>query len=89
MIATYDSSSGFVLYLNGEQKSTSSTTGTMTAQTWDSDNKLIGCIQDNTISSVTRDRFFDGKISMCRIYSKVLTASEVLQNYNAFKGRYE
>jgi len=88
VIATYDSSSGFVLYLNGEQKSTSSTTGTMAAQTWDSDNKLIGCIQDNTSSTVSRDRFFDGKISICRIYSKVLTASEVQQNYDANKGRY-
>ena len=88
VIITYDSSSGFVLYLNGEQKSTSSTTGNIGTQEFDTSNKIIGCLSDDTVSTTRRDRFFDGKISICRIYNKVLTASEVLQNYNAIKGRY-
>ena len=34
-------------------------------------------------------RSFDGRISMAMVYNKALTAAEVEQNYNAFKGRYE
>ena len=91
VIITYDSSSGFVLYLNGVQKSTSSTTGTIgtPGSAFDSNNKLIGCVSDNTGSVNFRDRFFDGKISICRIYNKVLTASEVEHNFDAMKGRFE
>ena len=32
--------------------------------------------------------YWDGKFAAVRIYSKGLTAAEVLQNYNAYKGRY-
>tara|TARA_B100000427_G_scaffold320713_1_gene320371 strand:- start:172 stop:915 length:744 start_codon:yes stop_codon:yes gene_type:complete len=88
VIITYDSSSGFVLYLNGDQKSTSSTTGTITNGTHDTSNRLIGCLSDNTSSSALLDRFFDGKISICRIYDTVLTAAEVKQNFDAHKGRF-
>ena len=91
VIITYDSSSGFVLYLNGDQKSTSSTTGTIgtPSSPFDSNNKLIGCVKDDTGSVNFRDRFFDGKISICRIYNKVLTATEVIHNFDAMKGRFE
>lgn len=33
-------------------------------------------------------RNFAGNVSICTAYNKALTASEVLQNYNATKGRY-
>ena len=32
--------------------------------------------------------YFDGRISMVKMYSKVLSAAEALQNYNASKDRY-
>jgi hypothetical protein len=32
--------------------------------------------------------YFNGKISIGRVYSKTLTDEEILQNYNATKGRY-
>ena len=32
--------------------------------------------------------YFNGKLSQPQIYNRVLTASEVLQNYNALKGRF-
>jgi len=91
LIVTYDSSSGFVLYLNGDQKSTSSLTGTIgfPSSPFDSDNLLIGCVKDDTNSVNFKDRFFDGKIAICRIYNKVLTGTEVKQNYHAHKWRYE
>ena len=34
------------------------------------------------------NRGFYGNVSVCRAYNKVLTDQEVLQNYNALKGRY-
>jgi hypothetical protein len=32
--------------------------------------------------------YFNGNISIVRLYNRVLTASEILQNYNATKGRF-
>jgi len=32
--------------------------------------------------------FFDGFMSSCSFYNRVLTASEITQNYNALKGRF-
>jgi len=88
VIATYDTSDGFVLYLNGLQKETDSSTGTFSNYGYDSSYRLLGCLVDNTSSSSYNDRFFDGKIAICRIYNKVLTASEAKQNYDAMKWRY-
>jgi hypothetical protein len=34
------------------------------------------------------DRSFDGKIGVAMVYNRVLTAEEILQNYEATKGRY-
>ena len=38
--------------------------------------------------SFTNDRFLNGNVSGLLIYNQALTAQEVLQNYNATKGRY-
>ena len=46
---------------------------------------LIGAELD---SGSSFGNYFDGKISSTLIYSKTLTASETLQNYNALKNRY-
>jgi hypothetical protein len=39
-------------------------------------------------SSITTTHFFVGRIPIAQIYNRALTASEVLQNYNAQKGRF-
>ena len=89
LIITYNASSGFVLYLNGVQKSTSSTTGTFAdSNIGDVNNRLLGCLRDDASDNTTKNRFFDGEISLCRIYNRDLTASEAKQNYDAYKGRY-
>tara|TARA_Y100000114_G_C11683728_1_gene289925 strand:+ start:135 stop:899 length:765 start_codon:yes stop_codon:yes gene_type:complete len=91
LLITYHNSDGWVLYLNGLQKATSSSAdhiGTFNNYGYDSSYRLIGCLVDNTSSSSYSDRFFDGKIPICRIYNKVLTASEAKQNYDAMKWRY-
>jgi len=36
-----------------------------------------------------QDAFIDGSIAKVHVYNKALTAAEVLQNYNAHKGRFE
>ena len=38
--------------------------------------------------SATGDGYFNGNISNVQIYNRALTANEILQNYNAMKGRY-
>jgi len=37
---------------------------------------------------ITYGQFFAGKLALFRIYSRALSASEVLQNYNALKDRF-
>jgi hypothetical protein len=32
--------------------------------------------------------FYNGALSICRVYNRVLSAAEVLQNFNAARGRY-
>jgi len=67
------------LYLNGELVSTVITTKRTS----------ITNVEDFQIGrSSYISRFFDGKISSAQIYNKELTDSEVLQNYNAQKGRF-
>jgi hypothetical protein len=33
-------------------------------------------------------QFFDGKLSVAKIYNRALTAAEIKQNFNALRGRY-
>jgi hypothetical protein len=47
-------------------------------------NIYIGAIDPNVIAG----GYFDGKIAQVQMYNKALSASEVLQNYNATKSRY-
>ena len=46
----------------------------------------VGVGMDN--GSVYGSSYYGGSYSSLAIYSKVLTATEVLQNYNAYKGRF-
>jgi hypothetical protein len=39
-------------------------------------------------SDAGNGRFFNGRISMLQLYNRALTAAEILQNYDATKGRY-
>jgi hypothetical protein len=33
-------------------------------------------------------RYYNGRIAMCQIYNRALTSTEILQNFNATRGRY-
>ena len=40
------------------------------------------------VGEANNSQHFGGKIAQASVYNRVLTAAEVLQNYNALKGRY-
>ena len=69
-------------YLNG-QFITTIPVGTASIKTGEENPFCIGI----TGSDLDNDPF-DGKISQVLAHNRALTASEVLQNYNATKGRY-
>jgi hypothetical protein len=75
---TFNTSTGWVLYLNGEQVDTSSSTTTFT----NGNTVRIGAYYDAA-------NLFDGDIANVFIYNRVLTATEIAQNYNAQKSRFE
>ena len=63
---------GELVYTNGSSISFSNVTANMRIGSWNH----------------TTGRELNGKIGTIRAYHKTLTASEVLQNYNATKGRF-
>jgi hypothetical protein len=74
---TYSNTSGWVLYLNGIQEVTNANTTTFTGN----QEILIGAYS-------TGANVFTGRISNVQVYDRVLTATEILQNFNAFRSRF-
>lgn len=79
-VGTYDGAT-IKMYVNGNFYSSTSYIGTASsggtirvARRWD--------------SGTTVTNFIDGLIPIVRVYNKALNGSEVLQNYNATKGRF-
>lgn len=79
VVATFNSTQ-MQLYVNNSLIGTVSTGDSLV--NGPNDGIAIGADRD------TGGRYWDGKISVFRIYEKVLTSTEVDQNYNAIKGRY-
>ena len=79
---TYSSTSGFNIYLNNRRDQTSATTQTFTTQQLN----YFGYFADFFTSPVTPT--LNGTLGPSMIYNRVLTAQEILQNYNATKRRY-
>ena len=77
---TYNASTGFKAYTNGSFTESSSVVGAPS---------IITTSSNNRIGSGFSARLFDGQIAVASLYNKELSASEVLQNYNALKGRFE
>ena len=72
--------STMTLYINGIQVATTNNLNTSTVTPGSS--IRLGAISDAT------DQFYKGYISDLKLYSKMLSQTEVLQNYNALKDRY-
>ena len=73
---TFDTTNGWKLYVNGVQEDTDSNTTTFTG---------TGDIQ---IGRYQLGNNYTGRIAIAQIYNRVLSATEILQNYNAQKGRF-
>ena len=73
---TWNNSTGWVLYLNGVQVDTDSSTT--------DPNSTTGVY----IARYSSGNYFDGDIAEVLIYDRAITAAEVLQNYQALKERY-
>ena len=74
-VVTWNNSTGWVLYLNGDQV--------------DTDDNLVGPNNAETfISKYASGYWFDGDIAQVLIYDRVITAAEVKQNFDATKSRY-
>lgn len=88
-VLTYDGST-FNLYLNGVLKASTSKTGPIMNITAPFN---IGCQHNGGYSPPTApsktQEYFKGYISNVMLYNKALSASEVLQNYNALKSRFD
>jgi hypothetical protein len=74
---TYSDSTGWKLYLNGREDGTSASTTTFTGN------------QEIVIGAYSSSNNFTGRISNIQVYNRALTATEILQNYHAAKGRYK
>ena len=80
--ATFNDTNNTVnLYVNGTQVYNQSETTSMLAH---SNSKLFVGWRN----SLTSGQLFNGRISQAQIYNRALSATEVLQNYNATKTRY-
>lgn len=73
---TFSTTSGWKLYLNGIQESTSASTTTFTG---------TGDIQ---IARYQTGNNFTGRIAIAQVYNRVLSDTEVQQNYNAQRSRF-
>lgn len=75
------------LYLNGELKVT--TTANFTGRTFNITGKslIVGAITADTEGG-TPLLFYNNRIAQVKVYDRTLSASEVLQNYNATKLRF-
>lgn len=80
IIAIRDGSNIYT-YLNSTLVNTASNSSNVVPNT--SFNFQIG-----TGYNLNSSRYFNGKISNFKIYNRALTSSEILQNYNASKGRF-
>jgi hypothetical protein len=85
---TYDGTgNSSITYLNGLNTGKSRVTnGSATGFIATMNNLRIG--QGFSLNPQTTERGFDGRVSMVQIYNRALTATEILQNYNATKGRF-
>jgi len=79
VICTYNGSTK-IIYVNGVQAASVNASGTLqTGQT----NQYIG-----KYGAATNNFPFNGRIAESRVYNIALSAAQVLQNYNATKGRF-
>ena len=75
-VATYDGSS-VKIYVDGVLESTNTRSGAITPSTLRAGSNSAG-----------NSEFFNGSIPLVKLYNKALTATEIKQNFNAYKNRF-
>ena len=86
--ATYDYTNKTArFYINGSLNSTI-TNATIVEVSSAGANFVLGATRVSTAFATAGQFFFPGRISSVHIYNRILSATEVLQNYNALKGRF-
>ena len=85
IVCTFDTSTTMEVYINSVRVGTGSTTAQ--GQTLDTNNNIF-YVGQRHINPSDNNSTFGGFISACKIYNRALSASEVLQNYNALKNRF-
>ena len=85
MAITYTTNS-YIIYRNGVVIGSSTA---YSPYTFTNGQMIIGTRHfiDSNYTSVSNG-YFNGNISVVQVYNRALTATEVLQNYNALKGRF-
>jgi len=81
VVGTWNTNRTYKTYINGSLVSTGTQTG-------DGYNTIGASLFRVGGQAQGENRYFNGRISITRIYNKVLSDSEILQNYNAQKGRF-
>ena len=74
---TFNTTTGWKLYVNGTSESTSSSTSTFNGGS----EILVGAYG-------TGSNVFGGRIAIAQVYNRVLSDAEILQNFNAQKSRF-
>jgi hypothetical protein len=82
LVCTRDGSGNCVVYLDGVQQATAVLTSSITV----GPNFRMGA--DTNISGGVGPEQLNGRIYNLKVYNTVLTASQVLQNFNAMRGRF-
>ena len=78
-VGVYDGTNAYI-YVNGTLDVSAASTGTLRSVS--SNSVTIGYYTPGG------GHYLTGKVSFARLYNKALSSTEVLQNYNALKGRY-
>lgn len=79
VVCTYDGANAYTYY-NGVRQSVSASASSYFTS-------VNSTLFINTITEI--DRFFTGNVYQISIYNKALNSKEILQNYNAVKGRFK
>ena len=86
IVGTYDgtsNASGMKIYINGVEESTNILSNSLISSTLSNQTTILGI---RRISPPPDP--FNGNIANVQIYNRALSATEILQNYNAIKGRF-
>lgn len=88
VVGVREKGKGSKLYLNGVVDASTNTVGIGTSSLYITSPKSGSVMRVGFCTSTYINQFFPGKISAIRLYSKALSDTEVLKNFNASKTRY-